>query len=282
MNFIFDGVATLSNGWAAKIVTVTPDMARKMLERNEGNRPKKKHVVARYAAVMLAGNWSLSPDGLIFGRDGRLLQGQHRLNAVIVADVPVDFVVWTNVDDNVFRVLDRGVVRTASDALGIDKRLSEVGGLIARLVNGDTKRPLDEDIMVIADALRDYHAYLIDGSNASRPIVSAAPFRAAACVRMMAGYDRQYIKSVFDGLIHGDIASLPRIAQGVIASIAAGRFVSASGGAKQTESFIRAWDVFDPAKRDNERVIIRDNSRAIKELRKIFSGVLGDNRKETI
>ena len=277
MNFIFDSVATLSNGWAAKIVTVTPDMARKMLEHNDGNRPKKKPVVARYAAVMLAGNWSLSPDGLIFGRDGRLLQGQHRLSAVIVADVPIDFVVWTNVDDNVFRVLDRGVIRTASDALGIDRKLSEVGGLIARLVSGDSSRPLDEDIMVIADALRDYHDYLIDGSNASRPIVSAAPFRAAACVRMMAGYDKQYIKSVFDGLIHGDIASLPRIAQSVIAAIAAGRFVSSGGGAKQTESFVRAWDVFDPTKRDNDRVIIRDSSRAIKDLRKVFSGVLDDN-----
>jgi hypothetical protein len=277
MNFIFDSVATLSNGWAAKIVTVTPDMARKMLEHNDGNRPKKKSVVARYAAVMLAGNWSLSPDGLIFGRDGRLLQGQHRLSAVIVADVPIDFVVWTNVDDNVFRVLDRGAIRTASDALGIDRKLSEVGGLIARLVSGSNARPLDEDIMVIAEALRDYHDYLIDGSTSSTPIVSAAPFRAAACARMMSGYDKQYIKSVFDGLVHGDVASLPRIAQSVVAAIAARKFMSTGGGTKQTEYFVRAWDVFDPTKRDNERIIIRDSSRAIKDLRKVFNGVLDDN-----
>jgi len=266
---------TLSNGWYAEIVTVTPEMARKMLEKNEGNRPKKKSVVARYAAIMLAGNWSLSPDGLIFGRDGRLLQGQHRLSAVIIADVPVDFVVWRDVDDTVFRVLDRGAIRSASDALGIDRKLAEVGVFVVRTITSEKARPLDEDVMIVAEAMRDYHEFLLDGSNANRPIVSAAPFRTAACARMMAGYDRQYVKSVFDGLIHGDIASLPRIAQSVIASIAAGRFVSAGGGAKQTESFVRAWDVFDPTKRDNERVIVRDNSRAINDLRKVFGGVLG-------
>ena len=266
---------TLSNGWYAEIVTVTPDMARKMLEGNEGNRPKKKSVVARYAAIMLAGNWSLSPDGLIFGRDGRLLQGQHRLSAVIIADVPVDFVVWRDVDDTVFRVLDRGAIRSASDALGIDRKLAEVGVFVVRVVSSEKGRPLDEDVMIVAEALRDYHEFLLDGSNANRPIVSAAPFRAAACARMMSGYDRQYIKSVYDGLIHGDIASLPRVAQWVVGSIASGKFGQFKGsGDRQAEFFARAWEVFDPTKRDNERVIVRDSARAINDLRKVFGGVL--------
>lgn len=270
--------ATLSNGWSVSIVNVTPDVAREMLAKNTSNRSVKKSAVVRYATIMKSGNWTLSPDGIVFSAD-RLIQGQHRLHAVIFANVTVDFIVWTNVGDDVFSVLDRGVTRSASDALGIDRRLSEVATLICKLSDHgfmSSSRPLDDDVKMIAEVFAPYHDFLLENVKSSAPVFSTASFRSAACLRMAAGYDRYYIRGVYEALVLGAVHELPKIAQQLVGAVASNR-VGGSGGstsARALDLFSRAWVVFDPMKKDNDRVIVRSHETAISELQKIVSLML--------
>lgn len=274
---------TLSNGWSVGVVRVTPDLARDMLKKNTENRPVKKSVIARYAAIMQADNWTLSPDGIIFS-NYRLIQGQHRLNAVIVSGRPVDFIVWTNVDDNVFKALDRGVSRTASDALGIDRRLAEVSTFICRLGNvggvNVTKKPMDSDVHMISEIFQPYHDFLMENVKGHAPVFSAASFRAAACLRMVSGYDKSYIRDVYEGLVLGEVHRLPRVAQSLVAAVAARRIGSQNSGSRSgIDLFARAWVVFDPSKKNNEKLIVRSHESAVNDLKKIVDMVLKEETK---
>lgn len=276
-----DRAATLSNGWSVSIVNITPDVAREMLAKNTSNRSIKKSAVVRYATIMKSGNWTLSPDGIVFSKD-RLIQGQHRLHAVIFADVPINFIVWTNVGDDVFSVLDRGVTRSASDALGIDRRLSEVASFICKLSGNDrsasitNNRPLDEDVRMVAEVFSPYHEFLLENVKSSTPVFSTASFRSAACLRMAAGYDKHYIRGVYEGLVLGAVHELPKIAQQIVGAVASNRVggASVSPTARALDLFSRAWVVFDPMKKDNDRVIVRNNETAISDMRKIVSVML--------
>lgn len=100
---------------------VTPEMATKWLERNDSNRPVDQSVVERYARDMRLGKWHFTGDPIQFGASGRLLNGQHRLWACIVADTPfeVNVVRGLENEEEVMRILDSGKKRTFGNALSI-------------------------------------------------------------------------------------------------------------------------------------------------------------------
>lgn len=54
-----------------------------------------------------------------FDSTGRLVNGQHRLSAVVRAETPARFLVATGLDPSVFAVLDGGKVRNGADVLHI-------------------------------------------------------------------------------------------------------------------------------------------------------------------
>jgi hypothetical protein len=77
-----------------KEVLVTPEIAKEYLSHSHGNRKLIKTKCEAYAREMIAGRWYLS-ENIKFDVDGNLLDANHRLNAVIIANVPVLFVVTT-------------------------------------------------------------------------------------------------------------------------------------------------------------------------------------------
>lgn len=103
-----------------KLINVTPDLARYYLSHNKVNRVLAKERVYRYANDIKAGKWKANPvEPLAFDISGNLIQGQHRLHAVIVANVPQDFYIVENQDPSIMDVLDTGKSRTAGDVLRI-------------------------------------------------------------------------------------------------------------------------------------------------------------------
>lgn len=101
------------------IIKVTPKLAQAWLEKNiSSNRTVRSADVSRYARDMRAGKWMLNPQGIIFNESGNLIDGQHRLWAVIAADTAVDMVVWFDVPDNMLHVIDSGVARKMTDHIG--------------------------------------------------------------------------------------------------------------------------------------------------------------------
>lgn len=71
-----------------EVKTITPEIAMSILENNDVNRNISRSHVDALASDMRLNHWVLSPDPIIVHSDGRLLNGQHRLTAVIKTGIP--------------------------------------------------------------------------------------------------------------------------------------------------------------------------------------------------
>lgn len=107
----------------AALMTITPDAARDLLVRNEGedyhNRPLSGGTVSRYASEMARG-WRLTGETIIISRSGKLLNGQHRLQACIASGQSFQTFVVFGIADDAFAFMDKGKKRTAADIFSIN------------------------------------------------------------------------------------------------------------------------------------------------------------------
>ncbi len=101
----------------SSIKTITPEMARKFLEMNTSNRSAKAKSIKFLADQMTQGKWKFTGDSIKISSTGRLLDGQHRLMALINANKTFDFVVINDLPDDVFDVIDTGKSRSSGDIL---------------------------------------------------------------------------------------------------------------------------------------------------------------------
>ena len=101
------------------VIRVTPKHAARLLSNNTGNRRLDNNRVRRYANEIVKGQWKTTGDTIKLGRDGRLLDGQHRLAAIVEANTPVTLAVADGIDHDVFDVLDSGKNRTIGDVFNI-------------------------------------------------------------------------------------------------------------------------------------------------------------------
>ncbi len=107
-----------------EVVDVDADLATEWLAKNTNNRPVRKRRVIEFRRDMLAGNWRDVGDPLRFNVDGEMIDGQHRLEAIVLAskvmpDIKVPLVVVRGVKNEDHVVIDTGTRRTASDQLRI-------------------------------------------------------------------------------------------------------------------------------------------------------------------
>lgn len=121
------------------VMPIDPELAAEILARPAENRPVAPSTVTRYAAAMLRGEWKVTPQGIMLAPDGALLDGQHRLAAVVESGCTVEMAVFFDVDPAVFAVLDTGRRRSAADTFSLSG---------------------ERDAAVLASALRHLHLYL--------------------------------------------------------------------------------------------------------------------------
>lgn len=110
-------------GPSVDVIDVTPEQAKKWLANNTQNRALNRKRVAALATEMREGRWKLTHQGIAFGPTGVLLDGQHRLAAIVASGVAVKMLVTTGLDD-VFSCIDTGVIRTAAQMQSRDGRKS--------------------------------------------------------------------------------------------------------------------------------------------------------------
>lgn len=107
----------MHNGVTFEIVRVTPEIAQEWLGHNHGNRSQRATAISMYARDMRHGDWLFTGDPIRFDWDGRLIDGQHRLEGVVISGVTVVMVVIRGLDPRVQGVLDTNAKRTMRDAL---------------------------------------------------------------------------------------------------------------------------------------------------------------------
>jgi len=102
----------------AEMMWVTPEMAHAWLGNPmPGNRDLPLRDELKYAEDMKSGLWDPNGEPIIIGISGRLLNGHHRMAALIRADVPVLMLVVRGVRDETYRTMDSGRARSAAQVL---------------------------------------------------------------------------------------------------------------------------------------------------------------------
>lgn len=123
-----------------EIETITPDSARIYLAFNEKNRTVREKDVHVYASDMRSGHWMLTHQGIAFDETGELIDGQHRLLAVIKSGATVKMTVSRGYSARMLNgvglfakdVIDRGRGRNTGDQLQISHGVQE-GSRIASI-----------------------------------------------------------------------------------------------------------------------------------------------------
>lgn len=97
-------------------IFVTPDMAAAWLKNTaDFQRNVSATAVRKYADDMRRGQWKYTPSqGIAVNSNGQVVDGQHRLKAIIACGIPQKMAVFFDVSEDVFSVLDRGRSRTLS------------------------------------------------------------------------------------------------------------------------------------------------------------------------
>lgn len=101
------------------MVTITPDLAKDLLTLNTDNRPLKNNVLQKYTFDMKEGRWQFTGDIIQISKTGKLLNGQHRLWAIINSGKSQQFHVQAGLEESSFENMDVGKNRTAADALAV-------------------------------------------------------------------------------------------------------------------------------------------------------------------
>ena len=103
--------------FSIKFVEVTPKYAEELLKMNTNNRKVRQTKVDSLAESMKKGEWTLSNDAIVISEGNVLLNGQHRLLAVVKSGVPCNFIIYTGAPDSSFGIMDTPAVRRVSDVI---------------------------------------------------------------------------------------------------------------------------------------------------------------------
>lgn len=98
---------------------ITPELAAQYLTMNSHNRVLRQPKVNTIAAAITRGEWEHTGQAVQFDTNGVLLDGQHRLWAIVQSGVAVNTEVTRGIAPRAFRVIDTHTTRSAGQVLSM-------------------------------------------------------------------------------------------------------------------------------------------------------------------
>lgn len=99
----------------ARIMVITPDLAKQWLEKNKLNRRLSAVHAKRLSRDITAGRWVFTGLPIVFDSNGDLVNGQHTLTAVVDAGTPIVSLVVSGVEPKALFAFDDGKRRSFAD-----------------------------------------------------------------------------------------------------------------------------------------------------------------------
>lgn len=100
-------------------VTVTPELASLILERNPNNRRINRSSVKKLADAIRRGEWVMNGETIIISDTGELNDGQHRLSGCVASGMPIKAIIVFGVTRDSRKTVDMGDKRKAGHVLGM-------------------------------------------------------------------------------------------------------------------------------------------------------------------
>lgn len=201
-----------SSAVSARQEVITPEIAAEMLAASKGNRHQRRWHVEWLASMMRRGEWRVTNQGIGFTRDGVLIDGHHRLSAVVKSGCTVQMLVALGLEPKVYLDIDQGRVRNAADIHGAPKRIAEVLRLLGRIIF-NIAHPRDLGPL-FSGKLRDTTEELQAFCAHTTAVLSAAPVRSAVVIIALDDAMKHQAFSAYRTLATRDYTALtPALAQ---------------------------------------------------------------------
>ena len=200
-----------------KVMDITPHKAAQFLNHNTHNRTLRAKRVAVYKSEMTAGNWKSNGMPIIFGSDGSLKDGQHRLKACVDSNKTMKDVIVVKLPKEQANCYDIGGQRTARDIAkfeGLDDtpffRSLNMYATVNTAISGNCWAKSYSKFKLVQEMQKHYDAcefvyskiYLATSarrnSKTRRSSVAAAIFNA-----YLQGYDKQKLERFCEVLNYG-------------------------------------------------------------------------------
>jgi hypothetical protein len=233
-------VATLNAAIAAIIVT----------EHNAKNRSLTISKAIDYAGAIDRGEWKLNHQGIAFYPNGKLADGQHRMNGLAISQSGRDIQVMVvpNFDKDAIDTIDRSKGRTAGEALemmGVEngKEKASVAKTVMEyefeLANGKRPRFTDPQVESWVQSNDDLlnESFLIAGNsakNVSEPALNASESKTIAMLMLRGGWGKQQVVGYLASIQQG-VATYPESPTVILSRM----FVKAKLSAKKTDNLTR-------------------------------------------
>lgn len=132
--------------------TISPDIAAKYLLKNSVNRNLTKSTILALIRDMQSGKWELTEQGIAFDEGGSLVDGQHRLTAIVESRVSVRVrvtrnapTIWAVRDRNRTRTIDQFLVDQNGSLLTSGRRITSLAAAYELLTaRTSTKNTIDK------------------------------------------------------------------------------------------------------------------------------------------
>lgn len=158
-----------------KTLTVDPDIAREWLDKAAPNRNISRVNLEGIMQAMLEDRWHNDGTPIRFNSQGQLIDGQHRLHAVINTGQSYEFVVMWGVRDEAMVTLDTGKSRSRGDVLMIHdptlvnvQQVASAATIILRWSKGVRNNNLRNEYVSNDEVIRFYDANRDDIVEATR------------------------------------------------------------------------------------------------------------------
>jgi len=102
-----------------EVKIVTPEYALELLKINTRNRTMSKPTVLFYVEQMKRGVWKFNGEPIIIGEGNVLLDGQHRLAAIVKSGLAQKCIITYGIDPSTFDTIDTGKIRSSGDMFSI-------------------------------------------------------------------------------------------------------------------------------------------------------------------
>jgi hypothetical protein len=231
-----------------ELILVSPEMAEKWLLQNTDNRAHRDWWSITLSNAIRNGNWVTTHQGIVFSESGRLINGQHTLNAIIKSGLSVKIFVFTGISDKAFQVIDCGLKRTIADLTGLAQKTSEVCRFLADIIRPSRTTTLSSDVLRVANAgIADLHDELIEYCNHSTKVFSSAPVRAAVILKILEGYPKELLKEHYANLVKLNYQHMPSIMHSFSKQVTNGTITTG----EKYKLLGKAMKVFTPENFDN-------------------------------
>jgi hypothetical protein len=196
---------------------ITPPQARIWLDAAEGRNKRKLDVHHRdfLAGQMTAGEWREdAADPVRFNGDGLLVDGQHRISAILKSGVSLRMLVVRGLSSEAVEVIDCGKVRNLSVRTGTPKKEAALYQAIRRYFHPSGRQRNAWNSKMSVGMLREYQeTYGVSAAfvlglpdTAKRP--NNSPFHAAIALAHHGGAEpfflETFVSTVRTGRIYGD------------------------------------------------------------------------------